>query len=89
MHEPWKAPNARSILGKAYPEPIVDHLRAAKRARDKIWGIRAQSDFRSTAKAINNKHGSRKSGVPMRGRQKDKNCLTDQLSFKFEEKNAE
>ena len=89
LHEPWKAPNARSILGKAYPEPIVDHHLAAKCAKDKIWGIRAQSDFRSTAKAINNKHGSRKSGIPMLGRQKNKNCPTDQLSFKFEEKNAE
>jgi deoxyribodipyrimidine photo-lyase len=88
VHEPWKAPNARSILGKVYPEPIVDHLAAAKRAKDKIWGIRAQVGFGIAAKVINNKHGSRKSGIPMRGMQKDENCLTDQLSFKFDNNNV-
>ena len=88
IHQPWKAPNAHSILGKVYPEPIVDHLNATKRAKDTIWGIRAQSDFRSSANAINNKHGNRKSGTPIRGRQKHKSRVLDQLSFKFDDTNA-
>ena len=88
IHQPWKAPNANSILGKVYPEPIVDHLNAAKRAKDNIWGIRVKSNFRTSANAINNKYGSRKSGIPMQGRQKHKSRVLDQLSFKFDDTNA-
>lgn len=88
VHEPWKATNAPSILGKAYPEPIIDHLVSAKLAKNKIWVMRGKSDFRSAANAINDKHGSRKSGIPMRGRQKDQNRAIDQLSFKFHDNGA-
>ena len=88
IHEPWKAPNVHSILGKAYPEPIIDHLDAAKRAKNNIWSVRKQSDFSEVAKAINNKHGSRKSGISSKSRQKDQKCVTDQLSFNFDDDNA-
>eukprot|EP00752_Nemacystus_decipiens_P019313 g17369.t1 len=37
LQEPWKAENAGAVLGKAYPFPIVDHLTAAKDARQRIW----------------------------------------------------
>ncbi|MEM8837686.1 MAG: deoxyribodipyrimidine photo-lyase [Pseudomonadota bacterium] len=70
VHEPWKADNAGSVLGKGYPFPIIDHLAAAKEARQKIWSVRSGGAFRDKANAIQNKHGSRKSGVPMRGRDK-------------------
>ena len=83
IHEPWKAPNASSILGKAYPEPVVDHLSAAKHAKSKIWSVRGISGFRSAADEINNKHGSRKSGIKIRGRKKDQKRVTQQLFFKF------
>ncbi|MFK7869320.1 MAG: FAD-binding domain-containing protein [Roseobacter sp.] len=70
LQEPWKADNAGDVLGKVYPFPIVDHLEAAKEARQKIWAVRGTSKFRSTADAIQHKHGSRRRGIPMTGRKK-------------------
>ena len=36
LQQPWKSENASRILGRSYPFPIVDHLKAAKDARQKI-----------------------------------------------------
>ncbi len=63
LHEPWLWEGADQLLGKAYPRRIVDHLSAAKEARQKIWAVRAGPAYRSVAQSIQEKHGSRKSGV--------------------------
>jgi deoxyribodipyrimidine photo-lyase len=68
IHEPWRADGAGSVLGRAYPFPVVDHLAAAKEARQRIWAVRRSGRFRKEADAIQSRHGSRKSGVPNRGR---------------------
>ncbi|MEM6934251.1 MAG: FAD-binding domain-containing protein, partial [Pseudomonadota bacterium] len=68
LQEPWKAENAAAVLGKAYPWPIVDHLAAAKSAREQIWAVRRGHEFRAEASSIQIRHGSRKSGIPNRGR---------------------
>ncbi|WP_171133378.1 MULTISPECIES: deoxyribodipyrimidine photo-lyase [unclassified Ruegeria] len=60
LQEPWLAPNGDAVLGKTYPERIFDHVSAAKQARDRIWAIRRDPDFRSGAARILAKHGSRK-----------------------------
>ncbi|WFE89952.1 FAD-binding domain-containing protein [Roseibium porphyridii] len=67
VHEPWKADNASKVLDKTYPFPVVDHLSAAKEAREKVWAVRKGYAFRGKAADIQSKHGSRKSGIPMRG----------------------
>ena len=67
LQEPWKAENAASVLGKTYPAPIVDHLTAAKFARERIWAVRRGPEFRAVASSIQNRHGSRKSGIKNRG----------------------
>ena len=67
LQEPWKADNAHEVLGRAYPERIVDHQKAAKEARAKIWAVRGGEGVRKEAGAIQDKHGSRKSGIPNRG----------------------
>ncbi|MEM6664201.1 MAG: FAD-binding domain-containing protein [Pseudomonadota bacterium] len=67
LQEPWNADNAADVLGKAYPERVVDHVAAAKAARDQIWAVRRGSEFRSEAAAVQARHGSRKSGIPNRG----------------------
>ncbi|MEO1139959.1 MAG: FAD-binding domain-containing protein [Pseudomonadota bacterium] len=72
LHEPWKADIASQVLGKRYPFPIVDHLAAARSARDKVWAVRRGGAFRDEAVAIQAKHGSRKSGMPNRGQRKRK-----------------
>jgi deoxyribodipyrimidine photo-lyase len=69
IHEPWRAPSdylaARGVtLGETYPSPIVDHVAAAARARDAIYGLRNGDGFRAAAQEIVAKHGSRKSGLP-------------------------
>jgi deoxyribodipyrimidine photo-lyase len=65
IHEPWKMPDALQIsigcrLGDDYPLPIVDHEEAARVARERVWAVRRGDAFRSEAKAILEKHGSRK-----------------------------
>ena len=70
LHEPWKAENSAQVLGSAYPYPIVDHLEVAKAARYRMWAVRKSDTFRREAEKIQDRHGSRKSGVkkPSRGR---------------------
>jgi len=76
IHEPWKSPLAGSLLDKTYPLPIVDHMEAAREARQKIYGARKGPEFRQAAKAIQTKHGSRKSGIPVTGQKARKRRKT-------------
>ncbi|NKW78078.1 deoxyribodipyrimidine photo-lyase [Rhodobacteraceae bacterium R_SAG7] len=85
LQEPWKAENASAVLGKTYPHPIIDHLSAARSARDQIWAVRRSGSFRQEAKGILSKHASRKTSrrSPRKTR---KAAVRDdtQLSFPFE-----
>ncbi len=83
LHQPWLWESAGTVLGKTYPHPVVDHLEAAKTARQKIWAVRGQAGYRDTANAIQVKHGSRRSGIKMTGtRPKAKPAAkTQQLSL--------
>ena len=87
LQEPWLWQGAGQLLDRRYPSPIVDHLAAAKQARHKIWSLRSDRDFRETAARIQNKHGSRKSGLPMTGRKRGKKADPAQLSLMLEEEN--
>jgi deoxyribodipyrimidine photo-lyase len=89
IHEPWRAPpeylETRGIsLGDTYPAPIVDHLAAAARAREVIYGLRKGAGFRAVAQEIVAKHGSRKSGLPPAERRaKAARKTSTQGSFEF------
>ncbi|TAD92050.1 MAG: deoxyribodipyrimidine photo-lyase/cryptochrome family protein [Alphaproteobacteria bacterium] len=61
VHEPWRWSEAHRL---AYPPPLVDHLEAARTARDCIWAIRRAAGFAEDADAIQHRHGSRRSGLP-------------------------
>lgn len=53
----------------AYPDPIVDHLAAARTARERLWSLRKQPGSREIASEILDRHGSRnpaREGVPAR-----------------------
>jgi deoxyribodipyrimidine photo-lyase len=51
-------------LGSAnYPSPIVDERAALAGAKEQLYGIRQTQDARTEADAIQEKHGSRKSGL--------------------------
>ena len=83
LHQPWLWEGAKSILGKTYPFPVIDHLEAAKSARQKIWDVRREPGYRDAANVIQIKHGSRRNGIKMTGgRQKAKpKAPTKQLTF--------
>ncbi len=83
LQEPWRWEGAGSVLGKRYPWPIVDHLAAAKQARQKVWAVRRGEDFRAEADAVQEKHGSRKSGMPMTGRRPPKRSNAAQAVLPF------
>jgi deoxyribodipyrimidine photo-lyase len=82
IHEPWRWPDA---AGLNYPAPVVDNLSAAKAARDALSGIRKQAEHRAIADTIQQKHGSRKAGLPMTGQGRRKRVApqAEQLSLKF------
>lgn len=69
VHAPWTAPPALLegvgvALGQTYPDRLVDHEAAARDARDRIYAVRDGEAFRATARDIQRRHGSRKSGLP-------------------------
>ena len=47
-------------LGELYKEKIVDIKSSAKKARELVWQIRSNANFKSKAKAVYQLHGSRK-----------------------------
>lgn len=87
LHEPWKwtGAGAGDYVGKRYPDRIVDHVAAAKLASEKVWGVRREVEYREKADTIQQRHGSRKSGlqsVPVRGKRKPRSEST-QLTLDF------
>ncbi len=66
VHEPWRTDlEARRL---SYPPPIVDHTTAARRARERIYRLRRSETYRAEADTIQERHGSRRSGLPRSGR---------------------
>lgn len=83
IHEPWRWDGAASL---PYPAPIVDNTEAARAARDALYSIRKGSDHKAAARQIVDKHGSRKTGMPMTGRsgrKKPKPACSAQLTMDF------
>jgi deoxyribodipyrimidine photo-lyase len=83
IHEPWRCP--QDLLTRSsdqpngvssYPQRLVDHEAAAAFARTQIHQIRSKSDHHPLSDAIQNQHGSRKSGLkqitPLRTKAKSK-----------------
>ncbi|MFM7312827.1 MAG: FAD-binding domain-containing protein [Cyanobium sp.] len=67
-HTPWTLSEgeqqaAGCRLGLDYPWPLLDHRQAAREARDRVWAVRQGDAFRQTAAAIQQRHGSRRSGL--------------------------
>ncbi len=65
LHEPWRMTAAEQalhgvVLGDTYPHRIVDHIEAARTARERLSEVRRLAGFRSAAQAVYHKHGSRK-----------------------------
>ncbi len=72
LAEPWKMDisvqrMALCLIGHDYPAPIVDDKTALQAAKDRMYGLREQDDARAQARAVQQRHGSRKSGLPPSG----------------------
>jgi len=50
-----------------YPRPIVNERAALARAKDLLYALRATPEARAEADAVQQRHGSRKSGLPPTG----------------------
>jgi deoxyribodipyrimidine photo-lyase len=83
VHEPWLWGGSVDVIGARYPERIVDLAVSAAAAKDLIYGLRGSRAFRATADAIQDKHGSRKSGIKMVGQKskRRKKQPTDQIEM--------
>lgn len=87
LQEPWRWEGAGRLLGRTYPEPIVDLKSAARSARDAVWGVRKGDAFRGEAERIVEKHASRKDprfvrdGTLKKARRKAKPVPKGQLSL--------
>jgi deoxyribodipyrimidine photo-lyase len=69
------------VLGRDYPQPIVDWQGAAAVARDRLWSLRREAGFAEAADAIQHRHGSRRSGLRASGRSRKALPDPQQLSL--------
>jgi deoxyribodipyrimidine photo-lyase len=53
-----------------YPAPIVDERAALAHAKTVLYGLRKQGEVREEADAVQQRHGSRKSGLPQTGQRR-------------------
>ncbi|MCT0218573.1 DNA photolyase family protein [Synechococcus sp. CS-1329] len=72
LHEPWTMPLSTQqrvgcVLGEHYPLPLVEPGAAAREARERLWARRQELGFAELADAIQQKHGSRRSGLAASG----------------------
>jgi deoxyribodipyrimidine photo-lyase len=83
IHEPWKYDGAGDVIDKTYPKPIVDPVKSAREARDRVWAVRRDPNFRQTALGIVDKHASRK-GQFMQGRGNDRGIPKAQAQMQLD-----
>jgi len=62
LQQPWKWPEAQSLLGRRYPEPLVDLATSARAARNHLAEARRGEEFRAEAARILDRHASRPDG---------------------------
>ena len=56
LQNPWKWDGAGRILGRIYPEPIVDVTTAAAQAKAKVWTMRAAPRAKAEAVEVIERH---------------------------------
>ncbi len=74
LHEPWRA----DVRVQGYPTPIVDHIAAARAAKERLTALRRSEGYRAAGEAVFVKHGSRK-----KREAKAKKAADPQLAFDF------
>lgn len=56
------------LIGRDYPAPVVDEKGALQEARDRLYALRRTEPARAEAELIQQRHGSRRSGLPPSGK---------------------
>ncbi|MCL5777352.1 deoxyribodipyrimidine photo-lyase/cryptochrome family protein [Limibaculum sp. FT325] len=69
IHEPWKMSPTRQEelgcrIGHDYPAPIVDHVAAARAARERVYARRRAEGFAEAKRAVLARHASRRPARP-------------------------
>lgn len=69
LAQPWRMDAAQQqaaacVIGRDYPAPIVDDKLATQYAKDRLYGLRKTAQAKAEADAVQERHGSRKSGLP-------------------------
>lgn len=87
LQTPWAWDGAGRVLGRTYPEPIIDVAEAARIARDRIFAMRRTVDSDETRRVIR-KHASRKDSaghfVNDRAPRKPRRPKPDDAQFKLD-----
>ncbi|MGB8854667.1 MAG: deoxyribodipyrimidine photo-lyase/cryptochrome family protein [Pirellulales bacterium] len=65
VHMPWTMPAAvqqasSCLIGRDYPQPIVDHAVAVREAKRRLAAVRSTAESRSEARDVARRHGSRR-----------------------------
>jgi deoxyribodipyrimidine photo-lyase len=65
IHQPWTMPAgvqqaASCLIGRDYPEPIVDHTLALRAAKARFSALRHDPAARAEARDVADRHGSRR-----------------------------
>lgn len=86
LAEPWRMDllqqrEAGCRIGGDYPAPIVDDAAAVAQAKQRLYGLRSRASARAEADAIQEKHGSRKSGLPPTARRRRAPAQPDLLAM--------
>jgi deoxyribodipyrimidine photo-lyase len=58
LQMPWKWPGGQGILGRRYPEPVVDLATSARGAKAAMAGLRQRPEYRAEAEVILLEHAS-------------------------------
>ena len=67
IHQPWTMTTTAQRrcgvrIGRDYPAPLVDHVAAARLARQRVVEARRSAQARTQSRAIQQRHGSRRRG---------------------------
>ncbi|MEO0427031.1 MAG: deoxyribodipyrimidine photo-lyase/cryptochrome family protein [Pseudomonadota bacterium] len=65
LHEPWRATEAEQaaagmVLGRDYPEPLVEPVAAARAAKERVFAQRCKEGFEEGKARVLKKHASRR-----------------------------
>lgn len=70
LQEPWRWPGSQGVLGRKYPEPLVDVGAAARAAREAVYAVRLTPGFRDEVPRLAAQLSAGQGGRPRRARVK-------------------